>query len=181
VSLEFGPPHARADSVWTITDPGGLFDVSGVPPGPLVLRARADGPSGPLIGLTSTELAVESVQDLTVVVREPVRLRGRVQPAGDARLPPGVRVVLVPTLLRPSALYPVEPVVAGATGQFELAGAAGEHELLVEGLPRGWAVRRVRLGASPVGLKALWLTPETALDDLLVEIGPAPVSAGSTR
>ena len=85
VSLEFGPPRARADSVWTVTDPGGLFALSGVPPGPLVLRARADGPAGPLIGLASTELAVESVQDLTIVVRE----RG----AGCAAVcrPPGER------------------------------------------------------------------------------------------
>jgi hypothetical protein len=167
--------------VWTITDPGGLFDLSGVPPGPLVLRARADGPTGPLIGLTSTELAVESVQDLTVVVREPVRVRGRLQPAGDAPLPAGVRVSLVPTLLRPSALYPAEAVAADANGRFELTGATGEHELQVEGLSPGWTVRRIRRGASPAELKGLWVAAETALDELVVEIGPGPASSGSTR
>jgi hypothetical protein len=181
VSLEFGPPHTRADSVWTVTDPGGLFALSGVPPGPLVLRARADGPTGPLIGVASTELAVESAQDLTVVVREPVRVRGRLQPAGDAPLPAGLRVSMVPTLLRPSALYPAEAVAPGANGRFELTSAAGEHELQVEGLPPGWTVRRVRHGASPAMLKGLWLTPETAFEDLRVEIGPAPVPSASAR
>jgi len=181
VSLEFGPPRARADSVWTVTDPGGLFVLSGVPPGPLVLRARADGPAGPLIGLTSTELAVESVQDLTLVVREAVRVRGRLQPPGNAPVPAAARISLVPTLLRPSALYPAESIAADANGGFELTSAAGEHELHVEGLPPGWTVRRIRHGASPVELKGLWLTPEAAVEDLLVEIGPDPISTGSTR
>ena len=93
-------------SVWTVTEPGGLFTMSGVPPGPVVLRARAEGPSGPLIGLASTELAIESVQDLRIVVRDPGRVRGRVHAPGGIPLPEGVRLSLVPTILRPSALYP---------------------------------------------------------------------------
>ena len=41
VSIEFGRPRSRADNVWTLTEPGGLFALDLVPPGPLVLRARA--------------------------------------------------------------------------------------------------------------------------------------------
>jgi len=181
VSIEFGPPRGRADSVWTVTEPGGLFTLSGVPPGPVVLRARAEGPSGPLIGVASTELAIESVQDLRIVVRDPGRVRGRVRAPGGTALPEGVRLSLVPTILRPSALYPPEPVAPDAEGRFELAGGAGEHDIRVEGVPANWAVRRVQLESATNGPPTVWLTPGRTVEDVLVEIGPAPGASRSTR
>ena len=177
VSIEFGRPRSRADSVWTVTEPGGLFALSGIPPGPLVLRARA----GPLIGIASTELAIESAQDLRIVVREPSRVRGQVRAPAGAALPPGVRVALVPLVLGPSALYPPETVEPDAAGRFELGGAPGEHEVRVEGLPPGWVVRRVHQGTSAVGLAGLWLRPGAVIDDVRVELGVAPAGAGSSR
>jgi hypothetical protein len=163
VAIEFGQARTRADSVWTLSDPGGLFTLERVPPGSVVLRARADSPDGPLVGIASVALAVESAQDLRIEVREPGRVRGRVVAAGAA-LPPGLRVALVPVILRPSALYPADEAPVDASGAFEAIGTVGEHELTVGGLPAGWSVRGVR--------PSLWLTPGATIDDVRVEVGP---------
>jgi hypothetical protein len=180
VAIEFGRPNGRADNVWTLTQPGGLFALAGVPPGPIVLRAYADGPAGRLVGLASTELAIESPQDVRIVVREPGHVRGRLTAAG-APLPPGLRVSLVPTLLRPSALYPAEVVTVDAAGRFDLQGGPGGHAIVVDGLPPGLAVTGVRHPASTVGLATVWVTPGGVVADVQVEIGPAPVPARSGR
>jgi len=172
VSIEFGFPRTRADSVWTLTEPGGLFALEGVPPGSIVLRARADGPTGPLIGVVSTDLAIESPQDVRIVVRDPGCVHGRVQVPGGGPVPAGLRLALVPTLLRPSALFPAEPASPDASGRFALAGGPGEHELIVEGLPPGWTVLRIHQGTSTAQLATLWLSPGTTLENVGVDIGP---------
>ena len=165
VAIEFGLARSRADNIWTVTDPGGLFTLDLVPPGTIVLRARADSPEGPLVGVASVVLAVESAQDLRVEVRKPGTVRGRiVAPRGV--LPAGLRVVLQPTLLRPSVLYPAAEAEVDASGGFEAAGTVGEHELMVQGLPQGWAIR----GTRPL----LWLDAAETITDVRVEIGPHP-------
>jgi hypothetical protein len=163
VAIEFGEARTRADSVWTLSDPGGLFTLERVPPGSVVLRARADSPDGPLVGIASVVLAVESAQDLRIEVREPGRVRGRVVASG-APLPAGMRVALVPVILRPSALYPAVDAAVDRSGAFEAIGSVGEHELVVHGLPAGWVVRRVPT--------SLWLTSGATIGDVRVEIGP---------
>jgi hypothetical protein len=162
VAIEFGQARARADSVWTLSDPGGLFTLDRVPPGAIVLRARADSPSGPVVGVTAAVLAVESAQDLRIEVREPGKVRGRVVTPGNT-LPAGIRVSLVPTLLRPSALYPSEQADVDASGAFEVSGTVGEHEVTISGLPPGWRVLR----PSPV-----WLSAGATVADMRVEVGP---------
>ena len=170
VAIEFGHARTRADNVWTLTDPGGLFTLDRVAPGSIVLRARGDSPDGPLVGVAAVVLAVESTQDLRIEMREPGRVRGRIVAPGGV-LPPGLRVSLVPTLLRPSALYPAEEAPVDATGAFEARGTIGEHELRVLGLPAGWELRTLhpRSGANPA---LLWLDPGGTIADLAVEVAP---------
>jgi hypothetical protein len=180
VVIEFGRPNGRADNVWTLTEPGGLFALAGVPPGPIVMRAYADAPSGRLVGVASAELAIESPQDVRIVVHEPGRVRGRVSTPGGS-IPTGLRVSLVPALLRPSALFPAEPMALDAAGGFELSTGPGEHEVIVEGLPPGFVVLRVRSGRSPATASTVWITAATMLDDVQVEIGPAPVPPRTGR
>jgi len=163
IAIEFGPAGSRADNVWTLSDPGGLFTLDRVPPGPVALRARADSPDGTLVGVASVVLAVESAQDLRLEVREPGRVRGRVV-ATTGALPAGLRVALLPTILRPSALYPAEEAPVDASGVFEVAGTVGEHELIVRGLPAGWGIRGVP--------SSVWLNPGEAIGEVRVEIGP---------
>jgi hypothetical protein len=163
IAIEFGPARSRADNVWTVTDPGGIFTLERVPPGSVVLRARADSPAGPLVGVVSVVLAVESAQDLTIALQKPGKVRGwLVTPNGT--LPPGLRVTLMPTLLRPSALYPAEDAAVEASGAFEATGSVGEHALVVSGLPAGWSVR----GPEPT----FWLEAGERLDDVRIEIAP---------
>jgi hypothetical protein len=144
-----------------VTDPGGLFTLDRVPPGTIVLRARADAPDGPRVGVASAVLAVESAQDLRVEVRKPGTVRGRLV-AESGALPAGLRVVLQPTLLRPSALYPAGEAAVDPDGGFEASGTVGEHELIVQGLPQGWALR----GKRPL----LWLDAAETINDVRVEI-----------
>ena len=87
-------------------------------------------------------------------------MRGLVVPTSGL-LPAGLRVSLVPTLLRPSALFPAEEKAADAGGAFEVTGSVGEHEIVVEGLPPGWAVR---------GAHALWLEAGQTIGDVKVDI-----------
>jgi hypothetical protein len=163
IAIEFGLARSRAGDVWTLTDPGGLFTLDRVPPGTIVLRARAESPDGPLVGVASVALAIESVQDLRVELRDPGRVRGRLV-AASGPIPAGLSLVLIPTLLRPSALYPAEPAVLDASGAFDVAGGVGEHEIVVAGLPSGWRIR---------GAPSVWLTPGETVRDLRVEVGPA--------
>lgn len=160
IAIEFGQARSRADNVWTLTDPGGLFTLERVAPGPIVLRARADSPDGPVVGVAAVVLAVESAQDLRIDVREPGRVLGRIVAAGGA-LPTGLRVALVPTLLRPSALYAPEEVAVDASGAFEAGGTVGEHEVVVSGLPAGWRVRRAT---------TVWLGAGETVTDIRVEL-----------
>jgi hypothetical protein len=181
LAIEFGRPLSRAESVWTITEPGGLFTLDGVTPGPVVLRARADSPDGPLIGVVSTELAVESAQDVRIVVREPARVTGQLIVQPGAGLPDRVRVALMPILLRPSALYPADEASADAGGRFDLRGGPGEHELSVRGLPAGWVVRRVMTDRTPVVGGRFWLAAGRTINDVRVEIGPAAARPRASR
>jgi hypothetical protein len=171
IAIEFGPARSRADHVWTLTDPGGVFTLDRVPPGSIVLRARAESPDGPLVGLASVALAIESAQDLRVELHAPGRVRGRLVATGGA-LPAGLSVAVVPTLLRPSALYPADEAVLDASGAFDLEGSVGEHEIVVRGLPAGWSVRGVRP-------RTIWLDSGTTTGDVLVEIGPTIRREGS--
>jgi hypothetical protein len=170
--VEFGRPWSRADSVSTTGEPGGVFTLDKVVPGTIVMRARADGPDGPLVGVAASELATEFAQDVRIVLQEPARVRGQVVAASGSVLPSPVRVTLVPTLLRPSALYPPEEAPVGADGTFEAAGSLGEHEVVVLGLPAGWAVQRVLQQGSPVEPGKLWLAPAATVADVTVEVGP---------
>ena len=162
LAIEFGAARSRADNIWTLTDPGGLFTLDRVAPGAIVLRARADSPDGPVVGVAAVVLAVESVQDLRIEVRDPGKVRGRIVAPGGA-FPPGLRVALVPTLLRPSALFPAQEAAVDASGAFEVSGTVGEHELTVRGLPPGWTVR---------SRAAIWLDAGQTLADLRVDVGP---------
>ena len=163
IAIEFGPAGSRADNVWTLSDPGGLFTLDRVPPGPVVLRARADSPDGTLVGVASVVLAVESAQDLRLEVREPGRVRGRVG-RDNGRAAGGASGGAPP---HDSSTVRALPGGRGSRGRvrgFEVTGTVGEHELIVRGLPVGWGIRGVP--------SSVWLNPGEAIGEVRVEIGP---------
>lgn len=142
LSIEYGAPANPHMGIWYVFDPGGLFTIEGAPGGAMVLLARADTATGPLIGMSSTDVAGH-VEDVRIDLERPGTLAGRV--VFDGPRPPGeLRVRLVHALLRVSPLYPVEDAAISANGQFHVASARGQYSFVVTGLPDTWRIRRVR-------------------------------------
>jgi hypothetical protein len=169
--VEFGRPWGRASDVSTVSEPGGVFTLDKVTPGAIVMRARAESSGGPLVGVAASTLAIEFAQDVRIALQEPGRVRGQVVAARGADLPSSLEVALVPTLLRPSALYPAEPATVAADGRFDAVGTLGEHEVEIRGLPAGWRVQRLLHQGARVESGRIWLAPGATLTDVRVEVG----------
>ncbi len=168
LAIEMGRPGARATDVWTADDGGGLFAIDPVPPGPLVLRARAVVDGRVLTGLVTTTVAVGPVEDVRITVRELQPVSGHVRATGGRGLPAGLTVSLVPRVLSPSALYPAAEATVDAAGGFSTQAEPGEQSVVVRGLPAGWGV----LGTAGVrrGTPSVLVSGEVA--SLQIEIGP---------
>jgi hypothetical protein len=144
VAIEYGDPAHTHAGLWLLTDPGGLFSLTDVPPGPLVLLARAASDRGPLTGIAATAVTVDAVEDVAVVLDTPGSVHGRV--VYDGTVPPTVRATratLRQTLMRVSPLYPAPTAPVLDHGEFELSGAQGEYTFVLDGLPSGFSVLRV--------------------------------------
>ena len=140
--LEMGRPGARATDVWNSAEGGGLFTIDPAPPGPLVLRARGTIGDQLLIGLVTTTAAANPVEDIRIVVRPLIEVRGRIQTEADRPLPTGLSVTLVPQALEPSVLYPAAAGDVDPDGRFLVLAEAAPSRIVVRGLPAGWRVSR---------------------------------------
>jgi hypothetical protein len=143
ISIDYGDPNGTLSGVWMVSDVEGLFTIGTVPQGSLTLLARADTDQGELIGIASTEVTVESVQDVRIIVDRPGRIAGRIVYEGT--VPQSSRatsIVAVQKLLKVSALYPVPESAVDSNGRFELAGTIGEYELALGGLANGLVIKR---------------------------------------
>jgi hypothetical protein len=151
VDIEYGGPGGMQASLWSLRQPDGFFLIEGVPSGTLVLLARAEAASGPLMGVASTDVTVSSVEDVRLMLGTPGRVEGRIVPE-HGTLPPGVRprVVLVQTLLTPSALYPDETATVSADGSFQIDRVVGHFRVDVRDLPEGWTVTRILRDGRPL-------------------------------
>ena len=129
--------------IWYVNDPGGLFTIEGVAQGTYVLLARGETASGPLIGIASTDVALGSVEDVRLLMRRPGAIEGRMVVEGAGTTPfADLRVSPVQMLLKLSPLYPIEVSFVSEDGRFEIPHLGGEYTIDVDGLPRGWRVRR---------------------------------------
>jgi hypothetical protein len=170
--IEYGGPDVIRRGIWYVYDPGGLFEIGGVAQGPLVLLARAETDSGVHMGIASTIISVEPVQDVRIVMRRPGRIQGRVV---FERMPPDgtrVRITPVQTLLQLSALYPVQDSAVASDGRFECRDVIGAYTFELQGLPPGWTVRRVQRGGRPVAESGIVVTGEETVTDVEVIVGP---------
>jgi hypothetical protein len=171
--IEYGGPNVIRRGIWYVYDPGGLFEIEGVAQGPLVLLARARSARGIHMGIASTLITVESVQDVRIAMRPPGRVEGRVL---FEREPPSrteLRVTPVQTLLRLSALYPVQNVPIEAGGLFRIPEMLGTYGFEVVGLPDGWIVKRVRVGDQPVHDNRIVVSAEQIVTGVELLVGPA--------
>ena len=134
--------------VWTLTEPGGVFTLSGVPPGPVVLRARAEGAGRPARGprLHGTGGRVGAgLRDRGCATGPRPRA---VRDAGwSGPLPAACAAVARADDLRPSALYPPTSASARRGGGSRWPGAPASTTFVVRGRAAGLGVRR-RAGAS---------------------------------
>jgi hypothetical protein len=143
LTIEYGGPEAIRRGIWYVNDPGGLFTIEGVAQGTYVLLARGETASGPLIGIASTDVALGSVEDVRLLMRRPGAIEGRMVVEGAGTTPfADLRVSPVQMLLKLSPLYPIEVSFVSEDGRFEIPHLGGEYTIDVDGLPRGWRVRR---------------------------------------
>lgn len=170
--IEYGGPDVIRRGIWYVHDPGGLFEIEGVAQGPLMLLARAETDSGVYMGIVSTIISVEPVQDVRIVMRRPGRIQGRVV---FERTPPDgaeVRIRPVQTLLKLSALYPVQDSAVASDGRFECRDMLGAYTFEVQGLPPGWTVGRVQRAGRPVADPGIVVTGEETVTDVEVMVAP---------
>jgi hypothetical protein len=172
VAIEYGDPDRTHSGLWLLSDPGGLFTLTGVPPGTLVLLARGESDQGPLLGYASTQVTADGVEDIVLALDEPGEVRGRV--VYDASLPPSTRadsIALRQTLIKVSPLYLVPEATVADDGQFALLGALGEYEVTVRGLPSGAGVLRILRNGRPLPGSRLRVGGRERVTDVQVIVG----------
>jgi hypothetical protein len=173
ISIDYGDPTGTTAGTWTVSDPGGLFTLSGIAPGPLTLLGHAESDQGSLIGMASTDVTVDSVEDVRIVVDRPGIIAGRI--AYEGNVPPSGRatsVVAVQKLLKVSALYPVPESVVGADGRFALAGLLGEYEFALAGLQSGLAIKKVTRNGRPLSTNRIGVAGGETIRDIEIVVGP---------
>ena len=170
--IEYGGPDVIRRGIWYVYDPDGLFEIEGVAQGPLVMLARAETESGIFMGVASTIVTVESVQDVRIVMRRPGRIQGRV--IFERTLPDAtdLRISPVQTLLKLSTLYPVSEAPIARNGAFDIPETLGTYTFEVRGIPEGWAVKRVRRAGRDAPGHRITVAGEEAVTGVEVIVGP---------
>jgi hypothetical protein len=171
--IEYGGPDVVRRGIWYVYDPGGLFEIEGVAQGPLVMLARAETDKGIYMGIASTVVTVESVQDVRIAMRRPGRIEGRVLFERDLQGTPGpITIAPVQTLLKLSALYPLQEVPLARDGRFQIPEALGTYGLDVRGLPQGWRIKRILSGGQPLRDGKVVVGATEVVTDVQVFVGP---------
>ena len=172
VSIDYGDPGGTRSGVSLVADPGGLFTLNGIAPGPLTLLARAETDQGPMLGIASTEVSVDSVEDVRIVIDRPGVIAGRIVYEGN--VPQSSRatsIVGVQKLLKVSAIYPVPESAVDSNGRFELAGTIGEYEFELDGLATGLAIRRVTRNGRRLPMNRIGVAGGETIRDLEIVVG----------
>ena len=56
ITIDYGDPAGARSGLWLVSDPGGLFTLSGIAPGALTMLVRAETDQGMLMGIATTEV-----------------------------------------------------------------------------------------------------------------------------
>ena len=173
--IEYGGPEGVHRGIWYVTDPGGLFTVEGASRGTYVLLARAETPTGPLMGIAATDVNNDSVQDVRLTLRSPGSIEGRIaiEGAGSPDLS-SLRLTPTQTLLTLSPLYPVAEATPDSSGRFSMSHLLGEYTIAVQGLPPGWRVRRVLRAGAALPENHVTVLAGERVSGISVIIGAAP-------
>ena len=124
------------------------------------------------LGIATAEVSVDSVEDVRIVVDRPGVLAGRVVYEGN--VPASSRatsIVAVQKLLKLSPIYPVPESAVDSDGRFELAGAVGEYEFALDGLPNGLAIKRITRNGRPLPTNRISVAAGETIGGLEIVVG----------
>ena len=172
INIDYGDPEGTRSGLWLVSDPGGLFTLSGVAPGALTMLARAETDQGILMGIATTEVTVDSVEDVRITVDRPGLVSGRIVYEGN--IPASSRatsLVAQQKLLKVSALYPRPETSIDSSGRFELQSTMGEYEFDLEGLGSGLSIKRVMRNGRTLPMNRLGVAPGEAVRDIEIVVG----------
>lgn len=172
VMIDYGDPGGDRSGLWLVADPGGLFTLSGIVPGALTMLVRAETDQGMLMGLATTEVTVDSVEDVRIVVDRPGVVSGRMVYEGN--VPAAQRataLVAQQRLVKVSALYPVPEASIDSSGRFELRNTIGEYEFDLVGAGSGLSIKRVMRNGRPLPANRLGVAPGEAIRDVEIVVG----------
>jgi hypothetical protein len=172
ITIDYGDPEGSRSGLWLVSDPGGLFTLAGIAPGALTMLVRADTDQGILMGIATTEVSVDSVEDVRITVDRPGVVAGRVVYEGNVPAAShATGVVAQQKLLKVSALYPVPESPIDSNGRFELRNAIGEYEFDLEGLGKGLSIKRVTRNGRALPTNRLGVAPGESIRDLEIVVG----------
>jgi hypothetical protein len=173
IAIEYSDVAGIRRGVWLVTDPDGYFAIQGLPPGTLLMLARAESEDGPRAGTAATTLAVDGAEDVRLVMGPPGRVEGRLVADGGGALPyASIRVSLVHTRIAVSILYPAAEAAPDAAGRFELPRAFGTYRVEVSGLPDGWRVIRLLRAGRAVADGQITVAHEERVGEIEIVVGP---------
>ena len=172
IVIEYANLSAQRSGLWTVPEPGDLFRITGVPPGTVVLLARADSDRGPLAGVVTTEVNVDEIGHLELRLGPPGIVEGRI--VYETPVPAtgrATRIAIKQRLLPVSPLYPVSESRVESDGRFRIEHALGEYEFEIAGLPAGLRVTRIRQHGRSIGNGRIRVTSGETLTDLELVVG----------
>jgi hypothetical protein len=169
--IEYANLTAQRSGIWTVPEPGDLFRITGVPPGLVVLLARADSNRGPLAGVVTTHVNVDDIDDLELRIDRPGLVEGRVVYEGDVPVSSRAsRIRLRQRLLPVSALYPAPESGIAADGGFRLE-ALGSFSFELSDSAGALRVTRVLQHSRPIADGHLRVTSGDHITGLEVMVG----------
>jgi len=172
IVIDYGDPGGTRSDVWFVSDPDGFFTLNGIAPGPLTLLVRADSEQGPLIGVGSTEVTIDSVEDVRIVVDRQGRITGRIVYEGS--VPPSGRatsIVAVQKLFKTSVISSVPESTVDADGRFDIPGAVGEFEFALDGLQRGLTIKRVMRNGRSLPMNRIGVAAGETISNIEIVVG----------
>ena len=172
ITIDYGDPAGARSGMWLVSDPGGLFTLSGIVPGALTMLVRAETDQGTLMGIATTEVTIDSVEDIRIVVDRPGLVTGRVVYEGNVPASSRASALIAhQRLLTVSALYPAPESSIDSSGRFELRNAVGEYEFDLEGLGAGLSIKRVTRNGRALPANRLGVAAGETIRDLEIVVG----------
>jgi len=136
------------------------------------MLVRAETDQGMLMGIATTEVTIDSVEDVRIIVDRPGVVSGRIVYEGNVPASSHASALVAQQrLLTVSALYPAPESSIDSSGRFELRNTVGEYEFDFAGLGTGLSVKRVTRNGRALPANRLGVAPGETVRDLEIVVG----------